>query len=637
MLTAIKDRASGWIAWALVFLISIPFALWGINSYFEGASKIVVASVNGVDVDEAVYQQALSEQRRSLVQMMGRNVDAEFFASSPFKLEVLDSLIDTQLQAEYLADRGYRITNEQLSERIGAFPAFQSEGLFDPARYEMLLQNAGLSAEGFERQQRQQGAVDQLRIGLRATSLVVSAMTDRAIALLMQERVAQFTILELEPFSEAAQINEDAVLEEYEKHKDRYIQPPQMQVDYLALSLDALAAQAVVTAEAEQAFYDDNTSRFTQPGSRTASHILINVTGDAEEAEVAKALERAQGLVNQGRDGGDFASLAREYSDDPGSAGRGGDLGIIRPGTMAPEFEAVVFELNPGEISNPVRTDYGWHVIMLTDLRKSVVSPFAEVRSEIRSLLAREWAEGQFMVMAEDFQNMVFEQPGSLDATADFLGLPIQRSGWFSRNTGEGVASHAAVRDAAFSEEVRVDRLNSEMIEIDSDLLIAVHFADFRDQRQMDLEDVSQEIADDLLAQAALAGQEETADRMMDQLRAGSPWASVLEGAGLPVYDLPQDAEDISDPDDQRVAQAVYAAPVPLAGQSVYGGTRLDAGRYAVYRLAEVVSGNPDEISPEEREQFRSLISARVGEELYAGASRALRSAASVEVFEENL
>jgi peptidyl-prolyl cis-trans isomerase D len=175
------------------------------------------------------------------------------------------------------------------------------------------------------------------------------------------------------------------------------------------------------------------------------------------------------------------------------------------------------------------------------------------------------------------------------------------------------------------------------MIELDSDLLIAVHFADFRDQRQKDLDEVSQEIADNLLAQAALAGQEGAADRMMDQLRAGSPWAGVLEGAGLPVYDLPQDAEEISDPDDQRVAQAVYAAPVPIAGQAVYGGTRLDAGRYAVYRLAEVVSGNPDEISPEEREQIRSLIGSRVGEELYAGASRALRSAANVEVFEENL
>ena len=637
MLTAIKERASGWIAWALVLLISIPFALWGINSYFEGASKIAVASVNGVDVDEAVYQQALSEQRRSLVQMMGRNVDAEFFASRPFKLQVLESLIDSQLQAEYLTDRGYRITNEQLSERIGAFPAFQSEGRFDPARYEMLLQNAGLSAEGFERQQRQQGAVDQLRIGLRETSLVVPAMTDRAIELLMQERVAQFTILELQPFSEAVQISDDAARGEYEKNRDRYIQPPQMQVDYLALSVDALAAQAVVTAEAEQAFYDSNTDRFTRPGSRSASHILISVPGDAQEAEAEKARDKAQRLANQGRDGTDFAALAREHSDDPGSAGRGGDLGIIRSGTMAPEFEAAVFELNPGEISDPVRTEYGWHVVMLTDLRESVVSSFADVRSEIRSLLAREWAEDQFMVMAEDFQNMVFEQPGSLEATADFLGLPIQRTDWFSRNAGEGIATHTVVREAAFSDEVRVDRMNSEMIEIDSDLLVAVHFADYRDQRQLDFEEVSKEITDYLAAQGAIAGQEDAANKLVDRLRAGAPWAGVLEEVGLPLYDLPQDAEDIADPDDQSVAQAVYAAPVPIAGQAVYGGARLDAGRYAVYRLAEVVPGNPDEINSEEREQIRSLIGARVGEELYTGASRALRSAANVEVFEENL
>jgi len=193
------------------------------------------------------------------------------------------------------------------------------------------------------------------------------------------------------------------------------------------------------------------------------------------------------------------------------------------------------------------------------------------------------------------------------------------------------------VREAAFSDEVRVDRMNSEMIEIDSDLLVAVHFADFRDQRQLDFEEVSKEITDYLAAQGAIAGQEDAANKLVDRLRAGAPWAGVLEEVGLPLYDLPQDAEDIADPDDQSVAQAVYAAPVPIAGQAVYGGARLDAGRYAVYRLAEVVSGNPDEINSEEREQIRSLIGARVGEELYTGASRALRSAANVEVFEENL
>ena len=296
-----------------------------------------------------------------------------------------------------------------------------------------------------------------------------------------------------------------------------------------------------------------------------------------------------------------------------------------------------MFALNKDEISDPVRTEYGWHVIKVTDIRESVISPFAEVRSEITTLLSREWAEGQFMAMAEDFQNMVFEQPGSLEATADLLGLPIQQTGWFSRRAGDGIAAHAAVREAAFSNEVRVDRMNSEMIELDSDLFVAVHFADYREQRQQDFEEVRDTIVDALAAQAALTAQEAAAEQMIDSLRSGSPWTAVTENAGLPVYNLPQDAEDISDPDDQNVARVVYAAPAPVLGQVGYGGTRLDASRFSVFRLEEVVSGDPSRITTDERAQIRALISARVGEELYTGASRALRSAANVEIFDANL
>jgi peptidyl-prolyl cis-trans isomerase D len=304
---------------------------------------------------------------------------------------------------------------------------------------------------------------------------------------------------------------------------------------------------------------------------------------------------------------------------------------------MTPEFETVVFVLNKDEISDPVRTEYGWHVIKVTDLRESVISPFAEVRSEITTLLSREWAEGQFMAMAEDFQNMVFEQPGSLEATADLLGLPIERTDWFSRRAGDGIAAYAAVREAAFSDEVRVDQMNSEMIDLDGDLLVAVHFADYRDQRQQDFEEVSAAIADVLAAQTALTAQEAAAKQMIDRLRSGSPWIALTENAGLPVYQLPQDAEDISDPDDQNVGRAVYAAPAPVLGQVGYGGTRLDASRYSVFRVEEVVPGEPSGITAEERAQIKALISARVGEELYTGASRALRSAANVEIFDENL
>ncbi|MEK9786393.1 MAG: SurA N-terminal domain-containing protein [Gammaproteobacteria bacterium] len=462
MLTAIKERASGWIAWALVILISIPFALWGINSYFEGASKVSVASVNGTDLEETMYQQALSEQRRAMVQLMGRNVDADYFASTPFKLQVLETLIDANLQAEYLRDRGYRLTDAQLSERIASFSAFQVDGQFDPVRYEQMVRNAGLTLEAFESQQRQQGAVDQLRAGLSNSSLVVPSMTERAVALLFQTRQAAYATLEMDPFDAMATVSDEAVRKEFDEHSDRYIQPEQIQVDFIRLAVDDLAAQAEVSEAELVAFYESNMERFTQPGSRSARHILLTVPEDASDDSIAQVKAEADQLIQRIRSGEDFADIARIASQDPGSAARGGDLGIIRPGTMAPAFEEAVFALAEAEISPPVRTRYGWHVIQLTDLRESTTKPFDEVRGEIKAMLQREWAETKFVTMAEDFQNLIFEQPGSLLPAADFLGLTVSRSDWFSRDQGDGVAAEAMVREAAFNDEVRVDGIKSE-------------------------------------------------------------------------------------------------------------------------------------------------------------------------------
>ena len=637
MLTAIRDRATGWIAWALVILITIPFALWGINSYFEGASKIVVATVNGVDLERPPYQQALSEQRRSLVQIMGRNVDAEYFSSTAFKTQVLDSLIDNNLQAAYLRERGYRVTDEQLSQRIASFAAFQSDGVFDPTRYETLVRNAGLSVEAFEQQQRQQGAVDQLRIGLSETAFVIPAMTDRAIGLLLQRRRANYTVLELEPFAQAAKVTPVAVQAEYEKHPQRYVQPAQMQVDYLQLSVDALAEQIAVPEASAQDYYDTNIDRFSQPGSRSASHILISVPADATSDTVDTARVKATELAARARAGEDFAELARTQSDDPGSAGRGGVLGIIRPGTMTEPFEEAVFALAQDEISQPVRTEYGWHVIHLTDLRESQAKPFTEVRSEILSLLARESAEAQFLVLAEDFQNMVFEQPGSLVPVSDALGLSVQRSGWFSRVAGSGIGANAIVREVSFSDEVRVDRLNSEMLEIDSDTLVAVHYADFQEQRPQAFSEVRDHIEDNLVSAAALADQEAAGQALIDLLRAGTNWLAALDARELVSRELPSEIANLVDPLEQGVAAAVFSASAPVVGSTTYGGVRLDVSRYVVFQLEEVLPGDPVKATAEQRQQIEGLIATRAGEELFTGVAHALRSAAQVRVFEENL
>ena len=637
MLTAIKERASGWIAWTLVALISIPFALWGINSYFEGASKIVVATVNGVEIEKTDYQNSLSDQRRMLVQMMGQNVDADYFASRAFKLQVLETLIDSRLQAEYLRDRGFRVTDEQLSKKISSFSAFQVDGQFDPTRYEQLVRNAGLSVEGFERQQRQQGAIDQLRAGLRGSSLVVSSMTDRAIELLYQRRVAQFTVVDIAAFEDSLVVGSEALRDEFDANKAQYVQPEQMQVEFIRLSVDELGKQANVSELEQRAFYDSNVERFTQPESRSASHILLSLAEDDAEDVVDTREQEAKGIAARARSGEDFAKLAETYSKDPGSASRGGDLGIIRPGAMAPSFETVVFDLKEGQISDPVRTAYGWHIIKVTNIRESNVRPFDEVMSEIKTILEREWAENQFITMAEDFQNLIFEQPDSLNAASDFLGTPIERSDWFSRTTGDGIASNDLVRDTAFSPEVLVDRLNSEMLEIGSDTLVAVRFADFREKRQKDFNEVKDQIERVLAARVAAEAQEKFATKLVATLESGADWDTLLTVEGLSSADLPEDLESTTDDVARAVARVVYSVGAPNPGAPVFGSARLSATDYLIYKLDEVVAGDISQISGDQVSEVEDLVESRVGEELHAGIGRALRTAADVQIFEEAL
>ena len=637
MLTAIKERASGWIAWTLVALISIPFALWGINSYFEGASKIVVATVNGVEIEKTDYQNSLSDQRRMLVQMMGQNVDADYFASRAFKLQVLETLIDSRLQAEYLRDRGFRVTDEQLSKKISSFSAFQVDGQFDPTRYEQLVRNAGLSVEGFERQQRQQGAIDQLRAGLRGSSLVVSSMTDRAIELLYQRRVAQFTVVDIAAFEDSLVVGSEALRDEFDANKAQYVQPEQMQVEFIRLSVDELGKQANVSELEQRAFYDNNVERFTQPESRSASHILLSLAEDDAEDVVDTREQEAKGIAARARSGEDFAKLAETYSKDPGSASRGGDLGIIRPGAMAPSFETVVFDLKEGQISDPVRTAYGWHIIKVTNIRESNVRPFDEVMSEIKTILEREWAENQFITMAEDFQNLIFEQPDSLNAASDFLGTPIERSDWFSRTTGDGIASNDLVRDTAFSPEVLVDRLNSEMLEIGSDTLVAVRFADFREKRQKDFNEVKDQIERVLAARVAAEAQEKFATKLVATLESGADWDTLLTVEGLSSADLPEDLESTTDDVARAVARVVYSVGAPNPGTPVFGSARLSATDYLIYKLDEVVAGDISQISGDQVSEVEDLVESRVGEELHAGIGRALRTAADVQIFEEAL
>ena len=635
MLSAIREKATGWIAWILVILISIPFALWGVNSYFEGATQIVIAVANGVEIEQSDYQRALAQKQRQLVQLAGRDLGTEYLDSPVFKRQVVDSMIDEALAREFSRDRGFRISDNQLNRFIRTTEAFHTNGQFDNERYERLIGNAGLSVQGFQAQQRQQLTTDQMRISLAETAFVSRTELNYALKLLNQRRSAVYAILLLEHFLEGVKITDEDISNEFDAKRSVYFEPPQARVAYVELSVARLAAAIKIDDSAVKKHYDDAPRRYSKPGSRSASHILLPLAAGAAAEEAVRA--KAARLVSEARGGADFAELARTYSKDAGSATRGGDLGVIQKGAMVPPFEKAVFALSAGEISEPVKTEFGYHVIKVTRVSKTEAIPFEEVREDIATALRRRGGEAEFVQLAEQLGNIAFEQPDSLEPLTDQLGLAIQTSDWFSGAMGTGIAANPKVRKAAFSDEVLVDGLNSGVIEINPDTLIVFRKLEHRERRPMLLEEVSDQIKTTLENRQAMLALEQAGNAILTALTDGTPWAELLGRYGLVEASLPAAVEEITDPQEQAIAVKVFAAPHPGAGAPVFGGGQISPEVFAIYRLDAVIMGDPSAVDQEEREQVRTAILRRQGDLLFDGFRADLRKAADVKIFDDRL
>ena len=637
MLITIRERASGVIGWTVAGVIILVFAVWGIGSYFEGVSEIIVATADKIEINQQTYQQAMSDRRRRLVQMMGRNVDAELFSSTAFKRQVVEELIDTTLQNETLHASGFRISDAQLAALIQNTAVFHTDGQFDRDRYELLVQNSGMTIQGYESYQRQQGVVDQLVRGLGQSAIVSTNSIDKAWKLLDQRRIASYTTLEFDNFLDDIQVSETAIEKEYQANLDGYFEPASIQVDYLKLSVEDLGTRLDVDEADILRMYEDNPDRYRQPGSRSASHILLSVSPDAADAQIDQVRQRASEIVARARGGESFASLAEVNSDDKGSAKRGGELGVIRPGTMVKPFEDAVFVMGEGEISEPVRTQYGFHVIRLDRITASRVQSLDQVRSEIEIEVRRLRAEERFNELAEILGSTVFEQPDSLEPAADHLGVKVMRSEWFTQDAGTGIAEFQGVRDAAFGNEGLIDGLNSELIEIDQDNLVAVRKVDYRARRQLDLDEARPELEKRLRAVEASNRMEKAGEDLVARLKSGADWDELLIAHKLARVRLPETTETLLEPLEQVVARVVYAALVPLSGQIAYGGERISPARYAIYRLERVEFGDPANASEEDRLGVEKILSSRRGGEMVIGWRQGLRKVAKVQINEELL
>ncbi|MFT4730832.1 MAG: peptidyl-prolyl cis-trans isomerase D [Granulosicoccus sp.] len=494
-------RNSKPLKYSLITLICIPFALVGIGSYFSGGTAAAVAEVNGVPIDRQQLERAYQQQRQQLARMFGGQLPEAFANEPALREQALQQLITQQVLESEVAKQKFAVGDSTLGRAIRGLPNFQSDGRFDKDTYEMQLRASGLSVPAFEQSFRDDTALNQFRTGVTDTSFTLPQEAERLSALARQTRTIEAVRFDFEKAKSSVTSTDEEVTAYFDTNKDSYKFPQRAKIQYIELNNEDLAASVDISDEQAQTYYDDNRGTFIRAEQRDASHILLSADeGDSDDqiAQLVKVVARIDA-------GESFADIAKELSDDVGSAGIGGSLGTIFPGAMVAEFEEAVYALSSvDEVSEPVVTDFGVHLIKLDAIQPESGKPFDEVREEIIATLKQDEADSTYFELRELLVEYTFDNPDSLEAASDAMGLEVKDSGWLDSETNSGpILSSSLVTRAMFSDEVLVEGINSDLIEVAPRHVMVLRVSEHEEPRPKTIEDVRGEVVDTLNSEKA--------------------------------------------------------------------------------------------------------------------------------------
>ena len=426
MLQFIRDNATGWIAWGIVILISIPFALWGIHQYVTPDASVAIATVDDKEIGYYDFQRRYARSRQQLQSILGAGlIDAE--EDERLRREVLDGMIDSEVVVRSGIAAGMRVGDEQLARTIQTQEVFRSGDGFSQDAYEGWLRGQGYSPGGFEEDLRRSLLEQQITLGISGSEFVSDGGLRDAVRVRLQTRTFSLLTIPATDF-EVPEPTDSEIRARFEQHRTEYNAPERLRLRYLEISLDDIAAGVKADDEELRALFEAEPERFVTPEKREVSHILVSVPSDAGTDDVAQARERLVALKDRLAAGESFEDLARESSDDPGSATGGGALGFIERGMMVPEFEEAAFALEPEQVSDPVRSSYGWHLIKVTAVQGSRGATYEEVRDQVLAQYQSREAERIYVERVETLANVTYEHPESLEAGARELGLEIRET-----------------------------------------------------------------------------------------------------------------------------------------------------------------------------------------------------------------
>lgn len=625
MLQTIRERSQGWFAWVIVVLITIPFALWGIQEYLGTGGEPVAAKVNGADISERELDTSFERFRTQLRERLGASYKAGLIDDKLLRQQVLSSLVRSELLMQTAIAQNMQASDAMVQQAIAAIPAFHKAGRFDYPSYEQALRLQGLSPDIFFQRMRGSLVVDQLGSAIRESEFSTGREVREYLRLRDQKRDIGYLLFSVDASLADEKPAEAAIKEYYEGHRDAFMTPERVKLEYVELSAEELAAQIKPNDQTLAAYLEAHPDDFRLPEEFHARHILVTVK-DGKEAE---ARAKAEKLLARVRGGEDFVQIAKTESEDPGSAQKGGDLGFFGASVMEQAFEKSVAGLKPGETSELVRTMFGFHIIQLLEKRGGGKADLAAVRDRVAAAYAKEEGQKLFYEKAERMADLAYETPTSLEPITKGLGLPLKQSEWITRTEGgEGSLNSPKVINAAFSEEVLSQGNNSEAIELGQEHMLVLRAVNHENPAPRPLDMVRKEIEEALRRERAVKLAAEKGQKALGRLKAGEALEAVAgEGSKL---EKPGLLDRLAQGTPLPVIREAFRLPHPEQGKPSLGSARLDNGDFALILVTAVQDGVADPAAGADK--AGADLAANLGERDFENYVGALKGRAKVEI-----
>ncbi len=628
MLQKLRDKTSGWIATAILGLLMIPFLFVIDNSYLGGVGANNVAKVQAPptwwksapswwpasllwkhhEISTDDFRTRFEQARMQAREQQGENFDPREFETVENKLAVLDQLIDEQVVRLAASESGIVIGDAAVRDYIASIPAFQRDGKFDPEQYRLALQQGAppRTPAMFEQLVRDSLQQSIIPSALAQSGFATKGESERLLKLLGETRDVEIALLP-QPEADTADVGDADIKAWYDAHAQDFREPETVSIEYVELNASALPAVAAADDATLRRRYEDEKMRFVAPEQRLASHILISAGADAAAQKAAEA--KATKLAAEARQpGADFAALASANSDDPGSKAEGGDLGWVEKGVMVQPFEDALFAMKAGDIVGPVKTDFGYHVLQLREIKGGEGRPFEEVRDQLAAEQLQADSERAFNEFSGRLVDLVYKNPTSLEPAAKEVGVPVHTAGPFSRATASGIAANPAVLRAAFSDVLVQDGTVSDPIEIAPEHTVMIRVTAHTPEQALPLDKARARVVAAIRADRMEQASRKAADALLAKLVAGQSLQALAASESLQLMPLPGLPRMAPMPS-VAANQAIFAAPAPAADKPSYGKVEMDDGRIAIFAVTKVTPGDTAQVPEPQQAMLKQQLS----------------------------